>query len=73
MNTHADEKSDEGVVPEKRPNKGGMPPAEAVEGRTSPKGNGGRTAAVRTQSRVSASIRLAAVRQAESASKPLTV
>ena len=33
MNMHAGEKSDEGVVPEKRPNKGGMPPAEAVEGR----------------------------------------
>ncbi len=61
---YADEKSDEGVVPEKRPNKGGMPPAEAVEGRTSPKGNGGRTTAVRTQSRVTASNGLAAVRQA---------
>ena len=33
MNMHAGEKSDEGVVPEKRPNKGGMPPAEAVAGR----------------------------------------
>ena len=69
MNTHADEKSDEGVVPEKRPNKGGMPPAEAVEGRTSPKGNGGRTAAVRTQSRVAASNGLVAVRQAARQSK----
>ena len=62
MSMYADEKSDEGVVPEKRPNKGGMPPAEAVEGRTSPKGNGGRTAAVRTQSRVTASNGLVAVR-----------
>ncbi len=64
MSMYADEKSDEGVVPEKRPNKGGMPPAEAVEGRTSPKGNGGRTAAVRTQSRAAASNGLVAVRQA---------
>lgn len=64
MSMYADEKSDEGVVPEKRPNKGGMPPAEAVEGRTSPKGNGGRTTAVRTQSRAAASNGLAAVRQA---------
>jgi group II intron reverse transcriptase/maturase len=46
-----------------------MPPAEAVEGRTSPKGNGGRTAAVRTQSRVAASNGLVAVRQAARQSK----
>ncbi len=72
MSTYADEKSDEGVVPEKRPNKGGMPPAQVVEGRTPPKGNGGRTAAVRTQSRAAASIRLAVVRRAMSASKPFT-
>ena len=52
MNMHADEKSDEVIVPEKQPNKGSVLPAEAVEGRTSPKGNGGQTAAVRTQSRV---------------------
>ena len=51
MNMHADEKSDEGVRPEKRPNKGGLTPAEAVEERTSPEGNGGRTAAVRTSCR----------------------
>ncbi len=63
MNMHADEKSDEGVRPEKRPNKGGLTPAEAVEGRTSPEGNGGRTAAVRAQSRAAASNGLAAVRQ----------
>ena len=37
------EKSDEGVLPLKRPNKGGQLPAEAVEGRTSPKGNGSQT------------------------------
>ena len=69
MNMHADEKSDEGIVPEKRPNNGSLLPAEAVEGRTSPKGNGGQTAAVRTQSRVAASSGLAAVRQAARQSK----
>ncbi len=69
MNMHAGEKSDEVTVPEKRPNKGGLPPAEVVEGRTSPKGNGGRTAAVRTQSRVAASNGLVAVRQAAQQSK----
>ena len=58
------EKSDEGVLPLKRPNKGGQLPAEAVEGRTSPKGNGSQTAAVRTPSRDAASNGLAAVRQA---------
>jgi RNA-directed DNA polymerase len=69
MNMHADEKSDEGIVPKKRPNKRGLPPAEAVEGRTSPKGNGGRTAAARTLSRGAASNGLAAVRQAAQRSK----
>jgi RNA-directed DNA polymerase len=64
MNMYAGEKSDEGVVPGKRSNNGGSPLAEVVEGRTSPKGNGGRTAAVRTQSRGAASNGLAAVRQA---------
>ena len=69
MNMHADEKSDEGIRAEKRPNKGGLPPAEAVEQRTSPKGNGGRTAAARTLSRGTASNGLAAVRQAARRSK----
>ena len=69
MNTHADEKSDEGIVPEKRPNKGGLPPAEAVEERTSPKGNGGQTAAAWTQSQGTASNGLAAVRQAAQRNK----
>ena len=64
MTMHADEKSDEEVVPKKRPNNGSALPAEAVEGRTSPKGNGGRTAAARTLSRSAASNGLAAVRQA---------
>ncbi|MDP6174600.1 MAG: group II intron reverse transcriptase/maturase, partial [Rhodospirillales bacterium] len=66
---HAGEKSDGVIVPEKRPNKGSTLPAEAVEGRTPPKGNGGQTAAVRTQSRVAASNGLAAVRQAARQSK----
>ena len=69
MNMHADEKSDEVTVPEKQPNKGSVLPAEAVEGRTSPKGNGGQTAAVRTQSRPAASNGLAVVRQAARQSK----
>ena len=34
---YADEKSDEVVVPRKRPNKGRQLPAEVVEGRASPK------------------------------------
>jgi hypothetical protein len=63
MNMHADEESDEGVVPMKRPNKEGLPSAEAVEGRTSPKGNGGQATVVRTQRRVPTSNGLAAVRQ----------
>ena len=33
MNMYADEKSDEVIVPEKRPNKEGLPLAEAVEGK----------------------------------------
>ena len=66
---HAGEESDEGVVPMKRPNKEGSPSAEAVEGRTSPKGNGSETAAVRTQRRDVASNGLVAVRQAARQSK----
>jgi hypothetical protein len=37
---YADEESDEGIVPMKRSNKEGLPSAETVEGRVSPKGNG---------------------------------
>ena len=66
---HAGEESDEGVVPMKRPNKEGLLSAEAVEGRTSPKGNGGETAAVRTLRREAASNGLVAVRQAARRSK----
>lgn len=69
MNMHADEKSDEVVVPEKQPNKEGASSAEAVEGRASPKGNGDQTAAVRTQRRAAASNGLMAVRQAARHSK----
>ena len=64
MSMHADEESDEVVVPVKRSNNEGLPSAEIVEGRTSPKGNGGQTAAARTLRRGTASNGLAAVRQA---------
>src|SRR5258705_13182767 len=60
---YADEKSDEVVVPRKRPNKGRQLPAEVVEGRASPEGNSRQAAVVRTLSRDATSIRLAAVRQ----------
>ena len=69
MNMHTGEKSDEGIVPEKRPNTGGVPPAEAVEGRASPEGNAGQTAAVRTQRRGAASNGLAGVRRVARARK----
>jgi RNA-directed DNA polymerase len=69
MNMHADENSDGVIVPEKRPNKEGMPSAEAVEGRTPPKGNGGETAAARTLRRDTASNGLLAVRRAARQSK----
>jgi RNA-directed DNA polymerase len=69
MNMHADENSDGVIVPEKRPNKEGLPSAEAVEGRTPPKGNGGETAAARTLRRDTASNGLVAVRRAARQSK----
>jgi hypothetical protein len=69
MSMHADEESDEGVVPMKRSNNEGLSSAETVEGRTSPKGNGGQTAAARTLRRDTASNGLAAVRQAARQSK----
>jgi len=69
MSAYADEKSDEGIRPMKQPNKEGSPSAEAVEERTSPEGNGGGTAAARTQRRGTASNGLAAVRQAARQSK----
>src|SRR5215475_7316222 len=49
---HVDEKSDEAILPRKRPNKGWRHPAEAVEGRASPKGNSRQAAVVRTLRRV---------------------
>src|SRR6266851_8505000 len=67
---HADEKSDEAIVPSKRPNKGRQLPAEAVEGRASPKGNSRQAAVVRTLSRDATSIRLAAVRRIAGGFKP---
>ena len=60
---HVDEKSDEAVLPRKRPNKGRQLLAEVVEGRASPKGNSRQAAVVRTLSRATTSIRLAAVRR----------
>ena len=69
MSMHADEESDEGVVPMKQPNKEGSPSAEAVEGRTSPEGNGGETTAARTLRREPASNGLVAVRRAARQSK----
>ncbi len=71
LNMYAGEKSDRAIVPKKRPNNGRRLPAEDVEGRARPKGNSRQAAAVRTQSRTAASIRLAVVRRAMSASKPL--
>ena len=68
---HADEKSDEAVVPRKRPNKGRQLPAEVVEGRASPEGNSRQAAVVRTLRRVATSIRLLAVRRIAGGSKPL--
>ena len=53
----------------KQPNKEGSPSAEAVEGRPSPEGNGGKTAAARTLRRDTASNGLVAVRRAARQSK----
>ena len=67
---HVDEKSDEAVLPRKRPNKGRQLLAEVVEGRASPKGNSRQAAVVRTLSRATTSIRLAAVRRIACGRKP---
>src|SRR4029077_12173220 len=64
MNMHADENSDGVIVPEKRSNNEGVSSAQTVEGRTSPKGNGGQTAVARTLRRDTASNGLIAVRRA---------
>src|ERR1700730_11580792 len=63
MSMHADEESDEVVLPVKRSNNEGLSSAETVEERASPKGNGGQTAAARTLRRDTASNGLAAVRR----------
>ena len=52
MSMHADEESDEVVLPVKRSNNEGLSSAETGEGRASPKGNGGQTAAARTLRRI---------------------
>jgi RNA-directed DNA polymerase len=56
-------KSDSREVPEKQPNKGGQPPAEAVEGRRLTEGNSQETAASRTQRREHATSGLLRVRE----------
>lgn len=63
MNTYADEKSDEGILPMKRSNKGVCTPVEVVEGSASPKGNVSQPTAVRTQRRGAASSGLDSVRE----------
>src|SRR5256885_485522 len=68
---YADEKSDEAILPRKRPNKGWRHLAEVVEGRASPKGNSRQAAVVRTLRRAATSIRLAAVRGVAGGSTPL--
>src|SRR5260370_16302810 len=55
---YADEKSDEAVVPRKRPNKGRQLPAEVVEGRASPEGNSRQAAVVRPPTRTPPSLPL---------------
>jgi len=64
MNMYVDEKSDSVIVLTKPSNKEGLPLAETVEGRTLPEGNSDQETAVRTQSRVTASNYLMAVRRA---------
>ena len=66
---YADEKSDEGIGPMKRPNKEGSPSVEVAEERTSPEGNGSKTTAARTLRRDTASNGLVAVRRAAQQSK----
>ena len=67
---YADEKSNEVVVPRKRPNKGRQLPADVVERRVSSKGKSRQPAVVRTLSRVATSIRLAAVRRTANGLNP---
>ena len=67
MSMYADEESDDGIVLMKRSNNEGVSSAETVEGKTSPKGNGGQTAAARTLRRDTASNGLLAVRRSHRA------
>ena len=60
---HVDGESDGRVVPTKRPNNGGKPPAEGVEGRRPTKENIEQATAPRTQSRTSATSGLLGVRE----------
>jgi len=71
MNEHG--KSDESVVPEKQPNKGDAvaPPAEAVEGRGSTKGNSPQQNTLRTQSREGVQSELEAIRKAAKENKKM--
>ncbi len=69
MNVH--EKSDTAIVPKKVSNNGGLHPAERLEGRAVLKWNVQPPAAVRTQSRGTASIGLLAVRRAAQRRKNL--
>jgi group II intron reverse transcriptase/maturase len=61
---HGGEESYCGIVPAKQPNKGGMPPAEVVEGRPQTKENTQESNSRRTPSRVSESSGLERVREA---------
>ena len=63
-------KSDNNIVPEKPANNEVKTFAEQVEGRALAKGNIMKTAAVRTQGRVAASISLDGVRRSAQFSKP---
>ncbi len=69
MNMHMDEKSDLSIVPKKSPNKRSLLPAEVMEGRVRPKRNRRYEAAGWTQSQVTASIGLQAVRHAAQSDK----
>ena len=60
---HGGGESDVRVVPTKRLNKSGEPPAEGVEGRRATKEDSGPTIAPRTQSRIGASSGLSGVRE----------
>jgi hypothetical protein len=60
---HVEGESDGRVLPTKRPNNGGKPLAEGVEGRRPTKENIEQTTALRTQSRASATSGLLGVRE----------